>query len=114
MRLELHHVDLIIPNGKEDEAREFYCGLLKLKEIEKPDVLRKNGGLWLQLGKTQIHLSYEKKEGVDPRKTKAHIAFNVSDLQKLKEDLVSNGFMVKEQDQLPGMIRIESEDPFGH
>jgi hypothetical protein len=61
MEIEFHHADLIIPNGKEAEAREFYCGLLKIKE-----------------------------------------------------DLILHGFKVKEQDALPGMIRIESEDPFGH
>lgn len=114
MEIEFHHADLIIPNGKEAEAREFYCGLLRLKEIAKPEVLKKNGGLWLQLGNAQIHLSYEKKEGVDPKKTKAHIAFKVLDLLKIKEDLILHGFKVKEQDALPGMIRIESEDPFGH
>ena len=62
----------------------------------------------------QLHLSYEKKAGIDPRKTKAHIAFKVADLKKIEDVLISNGFSVKEQVQLPGMIRIESEDPFGH
>lgn len=114
MTFDLHHADLIIPKGSEATAREFHCNLLGLVEIPKPEVLMKNGGLWLQLGNAQIHLSYEKKEGIDPRKTKAHVAFRVSDLKQLRNKLTTQGLPVKEQEQLPGMIRIESEDPFGH
>jgi catechol 2,3-dioxygenase-like lactoylglutathione lyase family enzyme len=114
MLRELHHADLIIPNGSEAIARAFYCDLLGLKEIEKPQVLKKNGGLWLQLGNAQIHLSYEKREGIDPRRTKAHIAFKVSDLESLISELQRRGHPVTRQEQLPGMIRFESEDPFGH
>lgn len=110
----LHHVDLIIPKGEDDTARRFYCDLLGLKEIDKPVVLRKNGGLWLQLGNAQIHLSFERKEGVDPRKTKAHIAIQVEDLDALESALQLAGFIVKKQAPLPGMRRMESEDPFGH
>jgi len=61
--LDLHHADLIIPRGAESEARKFYCELLGLTEIQKPEKLQKNGGLWLQLGNAQLHLSYEKKRG---------------------------------------------------
>lgn len=114
MQVELHHVDLIIPKASESIARSFYCDLLGLTEIDKPDELKKNGGIWLQLGNAQIHLSYEKKEGIDPRKTKAHIALRVHDIEITKLELERRGFQVKTQDQLPGMIRIESEDPFGH
>jgi catechol 2,3-dioxygenase-like lactoylglutathione lyase family enzyme len=33
----IHHVQITIPRGAEDEARTFYCDLLGLPEIEKPD-----------------------------------------------------------------------------
>ena len=52
--IEIHHADIIIPQGAEAKAREFYC------------------------------------------------------------DLAEKGYIIKEQVQLPGMLRIESEDPFGH
>lgn len=110
----LDHADLIIPKGAEDTARHYYCEILGMREIEKPEVLRKNGGLWLQLPGSQLHLGFEKKEGVDPRKTKAHLAFEVEDLQALETLLLKNGFQTKKQDQLPGMARMETEDPFGH
>lgn len=110
----LDHVDMIIPRGSDEMARNYYCQILGLREIEKPDVLKKNGGLWLQLDGSQVHLSYEKKDGVDPRKTKAHLAFEVSNLAQLEKNLHEKGFQTKKQEQLPGIKRIETEDPFGH
>lgn len=110
----LDHADIIIPKGAEDTARHYYCEILGMHEIEKPEIPRKNGGLRMQLNGAQLHLGHEKKEGVDPRKTKAHLAFEVDDLQALEELLLKNGFHTKKQDQLPGMARMETEDPFEH
>lgn len=109
-----HHADMIIPKGMDHKARDFYCDLLGFKEIEKPDSLKSNGGFWLQIGSFQLHLSYERKEGVDPTKTKAHLAFETENLQELKSKLIQSGYSVKEQTPIPGMERFESVDPFGH
>lgn len=112
--VKLHHIDIIIPKNQDQKARDYYCQLLGFKEIEKPQVLRKNGGMWLEIDNSQLHLSYEKKEGYDPRKTKSHLAFQVKDLDQFKNKLEENGHRVKSQGQIPGMIRFETEDPFGH
>ena len=37
MLIGINHVQITIPEGQEQAAREFYCDLLGLKEIEKPD-----------------------------------------------------------------------------
>ncbi len=45
MKLErVHHVQIMIPAGKESDARDFYCGLLGLTEITKPAELAGRGG----------------------------------------------------------------------
>ena len=36
----MHHITFTIPKGKEDEGRAFYCGVLGLQEIEKPESLK--------------------------------------------------------------------------
>ncbi|MEL7436826.1 MAG: glyoxalase, partial [Chloroflexota bacterium] len=46
--MRLHHANISIPPDSEAEARAFYCGLLGLPEIEKPDALKPNGGFWLR------------------------------------------------------------------
>ena len=52
----LDHVQVCIPHGTEDTARQFYIGVLGLPEIEKPEALKPHGGLWLQAGDIQHHL----------------------------------------------------------
>lgn len=46
----IHHVQLTIPTGAEEEAKAFYCGVLGLDEIEKPESLKGRGGFWLRVG----------------------------------------------------------------
>jgi catechol 2,3-dioxygenase-like lactoylglutathione lyase family enzyme len=73
--LRLNHAQVSIPVGAEDQARAFYCHLLGLREIPKPDSLAGRGGLWLQVGDMQIHLGVE--DGVDHAATLAHLAYEV-------------------------------------
>jgi catechol 2,3-dioxygenase-like lactoylglutathione lyase family enzyme len=72
MLLRLHHAQITIPLGAEDQARAFYCQVLGMEEIAKPQSLRSRGGLWLKLGDIQIHVGTE--PGVDRYATKAHLA----------------------------------------
>lgn len=110
--LRLNHADIIIPKGSEQIAREFYCGLLGFREIDKPKDLQKNGGLWLQLSDIQIHLSIQ--NGYDPSKTKAHLAYEVSDLEALKTSLKVRGIGWNENSPVPGFVRGDIRDPFGN
>jgi hypothetical protein len=40
----IDHVQLAIPVGGEDEARQFWCGLMGFIELPKPESLAKRGG----------------------------------------------------------------------
>jgi catechol 2,3-dioxygenase-like lactoylglutathione lyase family enzyme len=112
MILRLHHGQVSIPKGTEDQARNFYCQLLGLKEISKPESLNGRGGLWLQLGEVQIHFGTE--DGVDRQLTKAHLAYEVSNLQIWKAKLAANGIKGIEGIPIPGYDRFEFRDPFGN
>jgi len=52
----LHHAQVCVPSGAEDEARRFYCGLLGLDELAEPEALRARGGFSLQVGAAQVHV----------------------------------------------------------
>ncbi|CAA9382173.1 MAG: hypothetical protein AVDCRST_MAG03-27 [uncultured Rubrobacteraceae bacterium] len=57
MKTALDHVQLVMPAGREDEARAFYAGLLGLDELEKPATLASRGGAWFGLPDgRQLHL----------------------------------------------------------
>jgi len=112
--MNIHHVDLIIPRGEEEKAREYYGSFLGLEELEKPEALRKNGGMWFKLSNSELHLSYERGEGFDPRQTKTHVALQVDDLKKIEEKIKQAGHPLSYQTPIPHMIRLATEDPFGH
>lgn len=108
----VHHVQVTVPSAQEAAARAFYLGVLGLSEIPKPDALKTRGGFWVQLGAAQIHLSLE--DGVDRHATKAHVAYQVSDLAHWRAQLESAGCKVLDSVPIPGYDRFETRDPFGN
>ena len=105
----IDHVLLSAPKGGEDRAREFFVNLLGFKEIEKPELLRKNGGVWFMAGAIQLHIGME--EGFVSAK-KAHPAFRVENIDELKEYLDGEGVEYTDDNQLPGANRFYLNDPF--
>jgi catechol 2,3-dioxygenase-like lactoylglutathione lyase family enzyme len=108
----IHHVQLTIPRGAENQARQFYCEALGLREVEKPANLVVRGGLWLQVGDRQVHIGVE--DGVNRHATKAHVAYEVSNLEEWKARLAALGIEVIEGLPIPGYDRFEFRDPFGN
>jgi catechol 2,3-dioxygenase-like lactoylglutathione lyase family enzyme len=108
----VHHVQVSIPIGAEDDARAFYCGVLGLREVPKPESLADRGGFWLELDGFQIHFGTE--GGIDRSKTKAHIAYQVTDLDGWREKLTANDCSILDGIPIPGYNRFEFRDPFGN
>lgn len=108
----IHHVQITIPPGAEEEARAFYCGVLGLGEIEKPASLAGRGGFWLAVGERSVHVGVE--EGIDRALSKAHVAYEVSDLGAFRRRLAAAGAKVIDGIPIPGHERIETRDPFGN
>src|ERR1700733_13592294 len=102
--LGLDHVQITVPVGAEPAAKEFYAGVLGLLEIEKPEALKPRGGFWVQAGDRQIHIGVE--DGVDRSKTKAHIAFEVDNLEEARAKLEANASKILESVAIPGMDRL--------
>src|SRR4029077_6815654 len=70
----LDHVQVAAPPGCEREARRFYGELLGLVEIDKPEPLRRRGGVWFGVGAQQLHIGVQ--EPFFPAR-KAHPALRV-------------------------------------
>lgn len=107
----IDHIQLAAPKGSEEQARHFYEAILGCKEIQKPETLRKNGGVWFSYGTVQIHIGIEDK--FTPAK-KAHPAFEVQHLKALKAHLENNHVTVIDDHNLPGANRFYAHDPFGN
>ncbi len=106
----LHHVQVCIPPGAEDEARKFYGRLLGLREIEKPELLKPSGGLWYEVADIQLHIGVE---GEQPP-SKRHPAFEVENLEEVRAYFRENGVRVKDESSIPGAHRLSFYDPFGN
>jgi len=103
----LHHVQLAMPAGREDEARAFYAGVLGLTEVDKPELLRPRGGCWFRGGGVEIHLGVENPFAPA---LKAHPALCVADLDAAAADLEN----VQRDTNIPGVRRLHTADPFGN
>jgi catechol 2,3-dioxygenase-like lactoylglutathione lyase family enzyme len=106
----LDHIQICIPTGKENEARNFYTDVIGLKEIPKPQELIPNGGLWYQLADIQFHIGTEN----EINRSKRHPAFEITNLEDAKEYLKKKGVKIKEEIQIPGCLRFSFFDPFGN
>ena len=106
----IDHVQLAMPAGGEDAAREFYARLLGIPEVPKPPTLAKRGGAWFESGHLKVHL------GVDPDfrpARKAHPGLLVRELAVLVRQLRSAGYEVEEV-RVDDQPRAYVDDPFGN
>ena len=109
----VNHIQITIPKGAEEAGRAFYCDMLGLPKIEKPDILKGRGGFWVQVGDMQLHIGTE--DGFDRQTTKGHVAYQVDDAAYWLEKLRSvEGVEIAESIPLPGYERFECRDPFGN
>jgi len=107
----IDHIQLAMPAGREDVARDFYTRLLGITEVPKPPELAKRGGVWFENGAVKVHL------GVDPNfqpARKAHPGLLVRDLRTLVQDLRRAGFEVSEEEEGSSLYRAYTSDCFGN
>ena len=112
MIIGLHHAQITIPKGAEEAGRKFYCGILGLVEMEKPESLKGRGGFWLKVGGGEVHVGTE--EGFDRLTTKAHIAYHVKDISHWRRILKQHDIQMIEGAPIPRFERFEFRDPFGN
>ncbi len=107
----IDHVQLAMPVGAEDIARQFYTGVLGLAEIPKPAALAVRGGVWFACGAAQLHL------GADPAfqaARKAHPALVVADMVGFASHLTRHGVALQPEQDVGGRRRATLADPFGN
>jgi catechol 2,3-dioxygenase-like lactoylglutathione lyase family enzyme len=107
----IDHVQLAMPAGREDEAREFYDVLLGLPEQPKPAHLAARGGCWFESATVKLHLGVDRE--FHPAR-KAHPALLVHDLAELVARLRAAGVELADDEPLEGYDRVYAYDPFGN
>lgn len=111
MLTNLHHVQLSMPAGQEKKARAFYGDVLGLDEEPKPEPLASRGGVWFQKCAIRLHLGVETP--FSPAR-KAHPALMCGNIDDLASRCKQADHPVRWDDNLPGMRRFYTDDPFGN
>jgi catechol 2,3-dioxygenase-like lactoylglutathione lyase family enzyme len=107
----VNHVQVNVAPEELARARDFYLGFMGLREIPRPPTFKSNG-LWMNAGTFEMHIGVE--PGVDRSKTRAHTAYEVSDLAHWRKKVSDAGHPIKEQPPIPGYDRFQFRDPFGN
>jgi len=105
------HVLLVIPQGQERRAREFYVDVLGFTEIVRPESLGGRGGGWFRAGPVHLHLGVEQEFRAARM---AHPAWLVADLAPLIARCETAGHPIEPAVPLPGFDRVHVYDPFGN
>ena len=107
----LDHVQLAMPRGGEERAREFYGSILGLPEVPKPAALAARGGCWFSNGSVQLHLGVEEEFRAAK---KAHPALVVEGLDEIVDRCAHAGLETKPDAPFDGRRRVHVFDPFGN
>jgi glyoxylase I family protein len=90
--LSIHHSSLIITDT--ETSIKFYVGILNLNQLERPPL--PFAGAWFEIGTQQLHIL--ELDNPDPTTGRPahggkdrHIAFNIVDLDLIKETLEKGG-----------------------
>jgi catechol 2,3-dioxygenase-like lactoylglutathione lyase family enzyme len=107
----IDHVQLAASRGCEDDARAFYCRLLGMEELPKPEPIRARGGCWFRAGAQELHIGVE--DPFAPAR-KAHPGLVVSDLNAVRDRLRDAGVEYEDDTKIEGTDRLFVHDPFGN
>lgn len=111
----IHHVQIAVSGKLEEATIRFYKDVLQLKEIPKPENLKKNGGAWFELGLQQFHIAPEEVPLEYNSKSKRHICFLVEDIEATKLHLQKNDVEIIEDNQpIKELKRFYFRDPAGN
>ena len=119
--MKLHHVQISMPVGAEDEARRFYGDALGLREVQKPPSLVGRGGCWFRAYDgdvivAEIHLGVD--SSFQPA-NKAHpglVCASLDELVATAERIEQGNYEVSwtERGTFEGYVRFHARDGFGN
>jgi len=107
----IHHVQVAIPAGGEETARQFYKQVLGLREVPVSPLVSKLAIAWFEQGNLRVHV------GIDPDfhpSRKGHPAFSVRSWDDLMRHLEALSIPVTQAATVDGSRRCHLADPFGN
>ena len=109
------HTQIAVAAEFEHVTIDFYKNKLGLKEIPKPENLRKNGGAWFEIGLQQFHIAPENVPLEYNAKSKRHICFLVENLEDTVKKFEEKDIeVIADKQPIEGWKRFYFRDPAGN
>jgi glucose-1-phosphate thymidylyltransferase len=110
--IDIHHAQITVPAEGFTTAKKFYCEVLGLPEVEKPIELATTQVFWVRVGNQNVHIGID--QGVDRSRSRAHLAYEVTDLNRWQTYLAEKGIAMEHPTPFAGYRRFHIRDPFGN
>lgn len=109
----INHVTLAVPAGEHAKVRAFYCGVLGLQEVKRPEALGVVYDIiWFEWLDILRHIDFT-PPWTKPAENR-HIAVEVNDLHAVRTYLEQKGAEIREAVVIPDRDRFYVLDPFGN
>lgn len=119
--MRIHHIQISMPKGKEEEARRFYSLALGLREVSKPPSLAGRGGCWFRAFEgerisAEIHLGVQEPFVAAQKAHPGLVLDSLEELEATAERIKNGGYEIswKERDTFEGYVRFHARDGFGN
>ena len=87
----LNHAAINV-DGKWEETRAFYTGLMGMETTPRPEIIEKSlPGCWLQFPNAQVHVIDAKLSGRPGEPIGPHVSYYVDDLAAAEQELEDAG-----------------------
>jgi glucose-1-phosphate thymidylyltransferase len=110
--LGIHHVQITVPEASIPAAKEFYCGLLGLPQVERPSEFGDAPVFWVRVGNRNLHINVD--QIADRSSSNAHLAYEVADVHAWETYLSNHGIAIEHPIPFAGHARFQIRDPFGN
>jgi catechol 2,3-dioxygenase-like lactoylglutathione lyase family enzyme len=110
--LGIHHAQITVPETSIPAAKQFYCGVLGLPQVERPHEFGDAPVFWVRVGNRNLHINVD--EIIDRSLSRAHLAYEVADIRAWESYLTKHGIAVEHPTPFAGHARFQIRDPFGN
>lgn len=109
----LQHTSVPMPPGGNAAAREFYGGVLGMREIPQPSTLS-NNLVWFAANDDgdEVHVFQEEQMG--PNSAAQHLCLEVDDVAAYEQRLRESGYEVEIPETIINRPRLFVRDPFAN
>ena len=110
--LGVHHVMIVVPPDKKEDAKHFYEQIIGFVPLENPLESSPSGNLWwYACGRSEFHIALLAEHTVHSR---PHAAFHVTNLLALRNRLKRHGIEPRVDYSYKGHWRIYVTDPWNN